>query len=100
MSLLVEMWSKDSNVESKIRWPWCRRYPTLDAPMLAKVTRILNDPSTGIKRAFTSHEYIINPRDIEQRNTDRKLGKFVSIIILGIVLGIFIFYFCQKHEEF
>jgi hypothetical protein len=88
VSLLVEMWSTDNQVPVRTRWPCCRKYRSLDEPMRARVTRIVNDPKTGIRREFTSTEYVINPIDIEQRNLDRKNCKRLSASIFLIIMGI------------
>jgi len=88
MSLLVEMWAKEPDPVTGFGIPCCRSYETLDNPMRAKVTRIIKDPQTGLNREFTSREYVVNPKDIEQRNSDRYYAKVCGALLLVLAIGV------------
>ncbi len=87
MSLLIESWYSQPVPQAEARWPFCRSYPSLDNPTTGKVTRIVTDPVTKQTREFTASEYIINPKDISQRISDRLMAKYICFAALLLIIA-------------
>lgn len=87
MSLLIESWYSQPVQQAEARWPFCRSYPSLDDPTTGKVTRIITDPVTKQTREFTASEYIVDPKDISQRMSDKLMAKCICLAVLFLIIA-------------